>query len=272
MTPLLACEGLRKSYPRRRSLLGVVREWQPAVKDVGFTLDEGETVALVGESGAGKSTVGRLLLRVVEPDAGSVTFKGRELLTLRPRELRAQRRDMQMVFQDPYGSLDPRMSVAASVAEPLLIHTDAGRSERRRRAQELLERVGISRHEVDQYPHEFSGGQRQRIAIARAIATNPALIVCDEPVSALDVSIRAQVLNLLRDLQAERGLSYLFIAHDLSLVRAIADRVAVMYGGEIVEMGSTARVFDHPRHEYTRLLLSAVPVPDPRRRASKRDA
>jgi oligopeptide transport system ATP-binding protein len=232
----------------------------------------GETVAVVGESGAGKSTVGRIALRLIEPDDGKVFFDGVELTDHSRRSLRRLRSRMRMIFQDPYSSLDPTMLVGDAVAEPVLVHTDLSRDERQVRVLELFRRVGMDSHHLDRYPYEFSGGQLQRIAIARAIATGPDLIVCDEPVAALDTSIRAQVVNLLRELQDERGVAYLFITHDLSLVRLIADRVVVMHRGRVVESARIAELFANPRHPYTRALLDAVPVPDTRRRSARRPA
>jgi oligopeptide/dipeptide ABC transporter ATP-binding protein len=226
----------------------------------------------VGESGAGKSTVGRMALRLIEPSEGRVVFDGMDLTEYSKKDLRGLRSRMRMIFQDPYSSLDPTMVVGDAVGEPLLLHTDQSREQRRETVLDLLRRVGMDTHHLDRYPYEFSGGQLQRIAIARAIATNPDLIVCDEPVAALDMSIRAQVVNLLGDLQDERGMAYLFITHDLSLVRLIADRVIVMYRGRVIESATTAELFTHPRHPYTRALLAAVPVPDTRRRSSGRRA
>jgi oligopeptide/dipeptide ABC transporter ATP-binding protein len=266
MTDLVEVEGLEKSFSVERDLLGRTRRWEHAVRGVSFTIRQGETLALVGESGAGKSTVGQLVLRLIEADAGTINFGAVNIRELSRRGLQGWRRDAQVVFQDPYNSLDPRMTVGASVAEPLTVLERLGPVARNRRALELIEQVGLTAHHFDRYPYEFSGGQLQRLAIARAIATNPSLVVCDEPVAALDVSIRAQIINLLRDLQKQHGMSYLFISHDLSLVRAIADRVAVMYKGKIVEEGATRSIFRDPRHPYTKMLLSAIPMPDPRRR------
>ena len=266
---LLEVTALTKSFTAGRNFLGRPREIRHAVQQVDLTLARGETLAVVGESGAGKSTVGRLLLRLIEPDEGSIVLDGIDVRSLRARQLRALRKRMQMIFQDPFGSLDPRMVVEDAVAEPLRIHFELDAIERRRRVLELLDRVGISEHQADRYPHEFSGGQLQRIAIARALAVEPDMIVCDEPVAALDVSIRAQVVKLLRELQRERGVAYVFISHDLSLVRLLADRVAVMYQGRVVEVGGTADLFANPRHEYTRALLDAVPTADPRRRSAR---
>lgn len=234
-----------------------------AVDGVSFTIDAGETFGLVGESGSGKTTTGRCLLRLIEPTAGSVRFKGEDVLQCSPRRLRELRRDMQMVFQDPYSSLNPRMPARAIVEEPLVIHGIGSRAERRARVAELFALVGLEPGHLDRYPQEFSGGQRQRIGLARALALNPSFLVLDEPVSALDLSIQAQVVNLLADLRDRLGLTYLLIAHDLRLVEHICTRVAVMTAGRIVEVGPTAAVFTDPRHPYTRALLSAVPVTDP---------
>ena len=267
---LLEVEGLAKHYPMRRGLVlsrtvGNVR----AVDGIGFTLDRGETLALVGESGCGKSTMARLVLRLIEPTAGRVLFEGKDITKLDGAALRKIRRRMQIVFQDPFASLNPRMTVGEILEEPLIVHAIGDRPARRARVAELLELVGLAPYHAGRYPHEFSGGQRQRIGIARALAVEPALIVLDEPVSALDVSIQAQVVNLLKDLQVRLGLSYLFIAHDLAVVKHVADRVAVMYLGRIVEIGPKARVFANPLHPYTRLLLSAIPRPDPHRRLAR---
>ncbi len=234
-----------------------------AVDDVSFSIEEGETFALVGESGSGKSTTGRCMLRLIDPTAGEVLFRGEDVLTFSSERMRAARRDMQMVFQDPYSSLNPRMRAFTIVEEPLVIHKIGSKAERRERVAELFRLVGLDPSHLDRYPHEFSGGQRQRIGLARALALNPSFIIADEPVSALDVSIQAQVINLLMDLQQQLKLTYLFVAHDLRLVRHIANRVAVMYLGRIVEMGETRRIFESAQHAYTRALLSAVPATDP---------
>ncbi|MEW6322698.1 MAG: oligopeptide/dipeptide ABC transporter ATP-binding protein [Acidobacteriota bacterium] len=262
MTPLVEVEHLTKHFERGGGLFGaksVVR----AVDGVSFTIGEGETFGLVGESGSGKSTTGRCMLRLIEPTSGAVRFRGEDVLAFSPARLRAARRDMQMIFQDPYSSLNPRMRAREIVREPLDIHGLGTKVDRRARVAELFARVGLDPAHLDRYPHEFSGGQRQRIGLARALALNPSFIIADEPVSALDVSIQAQVINLLMDLQRELKLTYLFIAHDLRLVRHICSRVAVMYLGRIVETGDTERVFQSPRHPYTQALLSAVPVLDP---------
>jgi peptide/nickel transport system ATP-binding protein/oligopeptide transport system ATP-binding protein len=234
-----------------------------AVDDVSLSIEEGETFGLVGESGSGKTTTGRCILRLIEPTSGEVWFRGERLLSLGRSAMREMRRHMQIVFQDPYASLNPRMRVREIVAEPLVIHSIGSRVERRTRVDELLRLVGLDPGHRDRFPHEFSGGQRQRIGLARALALNPSFIIADEPVSALDVSVQAQVINLLMELQARLRLTYLFIAHDLRLVRHICSRTAVMYRGRIVEMGDTGAIFAGPRHPYTQALLSAVPVPDP---------
>ncbi len=260
---LLDVQGLSKSFIIGRDLLGRPNARFNAVEDVSFSVEAGETLALVGESGAGKSTTGRLVLRLIEPDQGIVRFDGLDVRALSKKDLRTARRRMQMIFQDPHSSLDPRMPIGESVAEPLRVHFNTPVRERVRKAVELLDRVGLGRHTLDRYPGELSGGQLQRVAIARALTLEPSLIVCDEPVAALDVSVRAQVLNLLRELQEERGLAYLFISHDLALVEVIADRVAVMSQGRLVEINDAATLYRSPTHPYTRELLSAIPVPLP---------
>ena len=260
--PLLRARRLVKHFPVRSGLFGRTRGAVQAVDDISFDLYPGETLALVGESGCGKSTAGKLLLRLIEPTAGKVWFDGRDLFSLPEPEVRSLRGEMQVIFQDPYGSLNPRMTVGDMLAEPLHLHgLHAGRE--RERVIELLGLVGLAPEHAARYPHEFSGGQRQRIGIARALAVEPRLIVCDEPVSALDVSVQAQVINLLQDLQRQLGLAYVFIAHDLAVVKHIATRVAVMYLGKIVELADKEALFANPRHPYTRALLSAIPVPDP---------
>jgi ABC-type oligopeptide transport system ATPase subunit len=260
--PLLEVRHLSKEFSRKKGLFGkstVVR----AVDDVSFSIEKGETFGLVGESGSGKTTAGRCILRLIEPSAGEVLFDGRDVLKLSRGDLRRARRDMQIVFQDPYSSLNPRMRVSDIVEEPLIIHKLGSKPERRERVRQLFALVGLNPDHLQRYPHEFSGGQRQRIGLARALALNPSLIIADEPVSALDVSVQAQVVNLLMELQERLKLTYLFIAHDLRLVEHICSRVAVMYLGKIVEMGATAKLFASPQHPYTRALLSAIPVPDP---------
>lgn len=260
-TPLLQVSHLVKEFHRGGWLRsgGAVR----AVDDISFDVRRGETFGLVGESGCGKTTTGRCILRLIEPTSGQVVFKGTDLASLNPRDMRRARRDLQIVFQDPYSSLNPRMRVGAIVEEPLIIHRIGTRTERTARVAELFGLVGLDPAHISKYPHEFSGGQRQRIGLARALALNPSLIIADEPVSALDVSVQAQVVNLLQDLQTKLGLTYLFIAHDLRLVRQICDRVAVMYRGRIVELASADRLFAAPAHAYTQALLSAVPRVDP---------
>jgi oligopeptide/dipeptide ABC transporter ATP-binding protein len=268
MTPLVEAEGLAKKFVARRSIFGRPLSHVNAVDGVSFTVEAGKTLALVGESGSGKSTVGRLVLRLIEPTAGRVRFAGQDVFALDEAGTRAYRRQAQLVFQDPYASLNPRMTVADIVGEPIALHSIVPVAQRRQRVAQVLDMVGLEPRFAPRYPHEFSGGQRQRIVIARALAVEPKLIVCDEPVSALDVSIRSQVLNLLRDLQRRLGLAYIFISHDLAVVKHIADQVAVMYLGRIVETAPTDRLFANPRHPYTQALLSAIPVPRPR---AKRD-
>ncbi len=262
MTPLVEVRHLVKHFERGGGLFRA-RTVVKAVDDVSFVVNEGETFALVGESGSGKSTTGRCMLRLVAPTSGEVLFRGRDVLAYSSAEMRAARRDMQMVFQDPYSSLNPRMRAFTIVEEPLVIHAIGSKADRRARVADLFTLVGLDPGHLDRYPHEFSGGQRQRIGLARALALNPSFIIADEPVSALDVSIQAQVINLLMDLQEQLKLTYLFIAHDLRLVRHISTRVAVMYLGRIVEMGNTAEIFANAQHPYTKALLSAVPATDP---------
>ena len=265
---LLEVNNLVKEFARTPGLFGkrsVVR----AVDDVSFSIEAGETFGLVGESGSGKTTTGRCILRLIEPTSGSVRFKGEDVLQFSRSRMRQARRDMQIVFQDPYSSLNPRMRVGDIVEEPLIIHKTGSKAQRRARVEELFTLVGLDPAQFPRYPHQFSGGQRQRIGLARALALNPSLIIADEPVSALDVSVQAQVVNLLMDLQQRLKLTYLFIAHDLRLVRHICSRVAVMYLGRIVEMGATERLFEAPAHPYTRALLSAIPMPDPAARRER---
>jgi ABC-type oligopeptide transport system ATPase subunit len=271
--PLLTVGDLQKWFPVRKGLL-IERtvDHVKAVDDISFEIAEGQTLGLVGESGSGKSTTGYCVLQLLKPTNGSVKFMGKELTTLPRGELREMRKEMQIVFQDPYSSLNPRMTVGNIVAEPMAVHDQGTRRAREARVRDLLETVGFNPDFTNRYPHEFSGGQRQRIGIARALALNPRMIVCDEPVSALDVSIQAQILNLLKDLQRDLRLAYLFVAHDLAVVRAMSDRIAVMNKGKIVETGPAEQVYSNPQHEYTRALLAAVPVPDPRRmRERKRE-
>lgn len=270
--PLLVVSHLSKGFPVKKGIL-IERtvEEIAAVDDVSFEVRAGETLGLVGESGSGKSTTGFCILQLLRPSAGSIRFMGEELTTLKREALRKMRREMQIVFQDPYSSLNPRMTVADIVAEPLIVHHVGDRKSRRAKVDELLEVVGFDPGFANRYPHEFSGGQRQRIGIARALALNPKLIICDEPVSALDVSIQAQILNLLNDLQGQFGLAYLFIAHDLAVVRTMSDRIAVMENGKLVETGKADDVYSNPQNDYTKRLLAAVPVPDPRKMRERRE-
>jgi oligopeptide/dipeptide ABC transporter ATP-binding protein len=261
--PLVEIRDLRVHHSRRAGFFGARKETVHAVNGVSLTIQRHETLGLVGESGCGKTTLARAVLRLIEPTAGSVTFDGTAVLELRPAPLRALRRRMQIVFQDPVSSLNPRMTIGRAIREGIEIHHLAEGADADRRVERLLDEVGLPRDAFDRYPHEFSGGQRQRAGIARALAVEPDFIVCDEPVSALDVSVQAQVLNLLGDLQKRRGLAYLFISHDLAVVRHVAPRVAVMYAGRIVEEGPAGVIYKDPKHPYTAALLSAVPVPDP---------
>lgn len=263
MDELLQVTDLVKHFPAKGGLLSPGSGAVQAVDGVSFNLSAGETLGIVGESGCGKSTLSRLLVRLINPTHGSIRFQGQELTSLRGRDLRAARRQIQMVFQDPFASLDPRMTVAEIVAEPLRAHGEFNGRDGERRVQDLLDRVGLSPDQSMRFPHEFSGGQRQRIAIARALALHPRVLVLDEPVSALDVSTQANVINLLMELQEDLGLAYVFVAHNLAVVRQIADRVAVMYLGKFAEEGDTAEVYGDPRHPYTQALLSAVPITDP---------
>jgi oligopeptide/dipeptide ABC transporter ATP-binding protein len=273
MTALLEVKDLTKHFPIKQGIIfqrqiGAVK----AVDGVSFDVDQGETLGIVGETGCGKSTTARLLCRLMDPTSGTITFNGREVATAKGDTLKALHRDMQMVFQDPYSSLNPRKTIGSIISEPFIIHgLHSGEGERKKRVQALMDRVGLNPEHYNRYPHEFSGGQRQRIGVARAIALEPKLLVADEPVSALDVSIQAQVLNLLRELQREMGLTLIFIAHDLSVVRHMCDRVAVMYLGRIVEIASSDVLYSQPRHPYTGALLSAVPVPDPSGGKRKRE-
>jgi oligopeptide/dipeptide ABC transporter ATP-binding protein len=266
---LVKVEGLKKYFPIRGGIFQRVKAQVQAVDDVSFTVKEGECLGLVGESGCGKTTVGRTMLRLIEATAGKVMVDGVDVLKLRGRDLKAMRRNMQIIFQDPYASLDPRMPIGESVIEGLKIHNIGSPKERFDLAIETLKKVGLEDYHARRYPHEFSGGQRQRIGIARALALRPKFIVCDEPVSALDVSIQSQVLNILKDLQAEFGLTYLFVAHNLSVVEHISQRVAVMYLGKMVELTDRDELFRNPLHPYTQALLSAIPIPDPKIRRER---
>ena len=265
-TPILVVEGLKKYFPVRKGLL-IERtvDYVRAVDDVSFEIPEGETLGLVGESGSGKSTTGYCIVQPLKPTEGKIWVLGKELNSLDRGELRRMRREMQIVFQDPYASLNPRMTVGSIVGEPLVVHGIGNRTSRDATVRQLLDVVGFDPSYINRYPHEFSGGQRQRIGIARALALNPKLIICDEPVSALDVSIQAQILNLLKDLQQDFGLTYLFIAHDVAVVRAMSDRIAVMNTGKLVETGPAEQVYTDPQNDYTKALLAAVPIPDPRK-------
>jgi oligopeptide/dipeptide ABC transporter ATP-binding protein len=260
---LLKVESLRKYFPVRRGFFQRVMGWIKAVDGVDLEIFQGKTLGLVGESGCGKSTIGRLILKLLEPDGGRVAYKGQDITHFTQEEMKPLRKEMQIIFQDPFGSLNPRMTVGQSIGEGLRILSVRGHAERRARVRRLLEMVGMAPDAADFYPHEFSGGQRQRIGIARALSVEPSLIICDEPVSALDVSIQSQIINLLKDLQDRLGLSYLFISHDLNVVGYISDRVAVMYLGHIMEYAVADELYDHPLHPYTLALLSAIPSPDP---------
>ena len=261
---LVRVEHLRKYFPVRGGILQQVVGWVQAVDDVSFAINDGETLGMVGESGCGKTTVGRTMLRLTEPSGGQIFFGGVEVFSLRGRDLKDMRRNMQIIFQDPYASLDPRLPIGDSIMEGLKIHNIGTPKDRYGVVLDMLHKVGLEEYHAHRYPHEFSGGQRQRIGIARALALRPKFIVCDEPVSALDVSIQSQVLNLLKDLQHEFGLTYLFIAHNLSVVEHISDRVAVMYLGKMVELTDREQLFRNPLHPYTQALMSAIPIPDPR--------
>ncbi len=260
---LLEVKNLKKYYPVKSGVFSTVNQYVKAVDDVSFYMKKGETFGLVGESGCGKSTTGRSILRLIEPTDGQIFFEGKEITGLSQEKMRQMRRDMQIVFQDPYASLNPRHTVERILSEPLIVHGIGSRKERKKIVEEMLEVVGLSNYHARRYPHEFSGGQRQRIGIARALMLNPKLIVADEPVSALDVSIQSQVLNLMQDLQEQFHLTYLFIAHDLSVVKHISDRIGVMYLGRMIELAGRDDLFAHPLHPYTQALLSAVPVADP---------
>ena len=268
-TPLLEVKNIKKWFPAKKSPFSREKVYIKAVDGVSFTLNEGETLGVVGESGCGKSTMGRTVLRLIEPTEGQVLFEGKDYTALKDAELRKSRTDLQIIFQDPYASLDPRMTIGDIIAEPLDIQLKLPAKERMERVLKTMERVGLNTRYVNRYPHEFSGGQRQRIGIARAIVLEPKLMVCDEPVSALDVSIQAQVLNLLMDLQKEMKMAYIFISHDLSVIKHISDRVAVMYLGHVVEIAEKADLYDHPMHPYTVELLSAIPVPDRKHKKEK---
>lgn len=260
---LLEVKNLVKYFPVRGGVFSRVKNYVKAVDGISFAVKPGETLGLVGESGCGKSTAGRSILRLIEPTSGEINFEGENILELSNEELRKRRREMQIIFQDPYASLNPRMTIGSIVGEPLTIHKVAKGQEKKDRVEQLLHRVGLRPEHIRRYPHEFSGGQRQRIGLARALALNPKLIIGDEPVSALDVSIQAQVINLLEDLQNELGLAYVMIAHDLAVVQHVSDRIAVMYLGKIVELAEADELISSPKHPYTEALLSAVPVPDP---------
>ncbi len=266
---LLDVQNLKKYFPIKRGLLSKIVGNVKAVDDVSFQIKKGETLGLVGESGCGKTTIGRTLLRLIEPTGGVVKFEGQDITAFGPQELKRIRKDMQIIFQDPYSSLNPRMTVGGMITEILKYHEIAEGAAAEKRVLDLLEKVGLSRVHARRYPHEFSGGQRQRIGIARALSVEPKFIVCDEPVSALDVSIQSQIINLLQDLQKELGLTYLFISHDLSVVEHISDRVAVMYLGQIVEISDCKELYANTKHPYSEALLSAVPIPDPKKKRSR---
>ena len=263
MERLIEVKNLKKWFWMGRTLLGK-KEAVKAVDDVSFYIKKREVLGLVGESGCGKTTCGKVILRILDPTAGSIYFDGHNITNFKRKEMRKFRRKMMIIYQDPFGSLDPRMTIGAAIAEPIEVHNIASRKEKKERVIQIMSKVGLTADQINRYPHEFSGGQRQRIGIARALATNPEFVVADEPVSALDVSIQAQIINLLQDLQKEFGLTLLFIAHDLSIIKHISDRVAVMYLGKIVEMTSKKELFANPKHPYTKALLSAIPIPNPK--------
>lgn len=260
---LLEVNGLKKYFPIKGGVLGKKKGEVKAVDQISFFVRKGETLGIVGESGCGKSTTGRLIMRLIEASDGTIKFEDKDITKMSKNELRKVRRDIQMVFQDPYASLNPRHTVQKILEEPLIVHGIGSKEERKKRVQEMLEVVGLSSYHAKRYPHQFSGGQRQRIGIARALMTKPKLVILDEPVSALDVSIQAQVLNLLKDIQKEFRLTYIFIAHDLGVVKHISDRVGVMYLGRLIELADSEEIYQNPKHPYTKALLSAVPVPDP---------
>ncbi|WP_020006994.1 ABC transporter ATP-binding protein [Salinicoccus albus] len=266
---LLKVANLKQYFPIKGGFLGRTVNHVKAVDDVSFTINKGETVSVVGESGCGKSTTGRAILRLDEPTEGKIEFDGQDIVSMNKNEMRKMRSEMQIIFQDPYASLNPRKTVRQTLNEAMEIQDVVPKNERNDRIIELMETVGLQRHQIDRFPHEFSGGQRQRIGIARALSVNPKLIICDEAVSALDVSIQAQVLNLLKKLQREYDLTYMFIAHDLGVVRHISDRIVVMYLGKVVESGDTKAIFENPQHPYTKALLSAIPVPDPKNKSER---
>ena len=269
MPNILEVQGLKKYFPARKSVFGRALEWIHAVDDISFTLAKGMTLGLVGESGCGKSTAGRTILRLIEADEGRVVFEGNDILKLGPEEMRPLRKNMQLIFQDPFASLNPRLTVSEIIEENLIVHSMGSHSERRENIKRVLARVGIRPDMMDRYPHEFSGGQRQRIGIARALVLNPKLIIADEPVSALDVSIQAQVMNLMVEIQEEFGIAYLTIAHDLSVVEYLSDQVAVMYVGKLVELASDRDIYASPKHPYTRFLLASIPTLDPDKKVKR---